>query len=372
MARQGSRFRGCDDVQLFEFNAGKSVVLFEGHLDNRQEILRSLSLVSGAVSSDAQLLQLAWQQWGENCLTQWEGRFACILWDGGTRQLILGCDVLGKRQLHHWQGREQYLFASEPRGLLAQAPVTKAFDQTHIAEILALIPPNPTSCIFANIQKLPPGYLLIVQAEKLRLHRYWQPENLPYLRLSKPEEYAEALRAALVQAVACRLPPNGLVGCYLSAGLDSPSVATIAAQQLEAQGRQLVAFTAVPPLGFVDQANNPSQIYDEGPLAALVAARHSNIEHVKISNNSLSFFEAMDIRDLSADWPGLGATNARWIMATGQEIKQRGISVMLTGNLGNIGLSYDGMLAPAALLRQGRLFDLLPILIGLILSAVVN
>ncbi len=357
---------GCDDAQLFKSRADEPerVALFEGHLDNRQEVLRALNLTSGQVCSDAEVLVRAWQYWGEDFLSPLVGRFACILWDGNTRQVVLGCDALGKRPLHHWQGKGLHLFASEPRGLLVQAPVVKEFNQTHIAEILALVPPGPTTTLFAGIERLPPGHLLLVQEGKVRLHRYWQPEHLPLLHLPRSEDYVEALRAALEQAVACRLPADGLVGCQLSAGLDSPSVAAVAARQLAEQGRRLVAFTAVPRTGFIGKPN-PRLIQDEGPLAALCAARYPNMDHILIPNNALSLFDAMDRQGASADSPSLNPSNLRWSMAINEEFRRRGLRVMLTGGFGNMSLSYDGIFAPAALLRQGRLTALLPLLWGL-------
>jgi asparagine synthase (glutamine-hydrolysing) len=363
---EGVVLGGCDGVRLFESRQDGfvSAALFDGHLDNRQEILRSMGLVSSQVSSDAQLLLLAWQRWREDCLTRWVGRFACMLWDGRTRQLMLGGDALGKRTLCYWQGKERCLFASEPRGLLVQAEVPKAFNQAYIAEMLASVPTEPGTTIFADVRKLPPGHLLLVQDGQFELHRYWQPENLPYLYLSRTEDYVEALRAELERAVACRLPATGLVGCYLSAGLDSSSIAVVAARQLAEQGRPLVAFTTVPRAGFAGKPNS-RQIFDEGPLAALTATRYPNIEHVLVPNNTLPLFEAMDMLGIAADCPAPNASNVRWSMAIGEEVRKRGLSAMLTGNLGNMSLSYDGMMAPASLLRQGRLLDLLLILQGL-------
>ena len=364
--RPGLALGGCDGAELTEQSMGSAdmAVLFDGHLDNRIEIRRRLNLTAEQSTGDADLILRAWQNWGEDFLSPVVGRFSCAVWDGIQQQLVLGVDALGKRPLHFWHGPERFVFASEPRGILVQPEVGRDLNPTHIAEILALVPPSSTGTLYAQIHRLPPGHLLVANRHGHRLHRYWQPENIPELILPTPQAYADCLRDSLEQAVACRLPAAGNVGCFLSSGLDSPSVASVAARQLARQGRQLVAFTAVPADGF-DGPAPPGYHADEGPLAAQVAARHPNMDHVLIPNDSLPLFDAIDMQARSADWPALNPSNLQWSLGISQQAKERNIAVMLTGEYGNLSLSYDGMMAPAQMLRQGRIDDLLSLSMGM-------
>lgn len=348
---------GCSDsgaLALADRPTGVAAVL-DGRIDNRNDLLRALGQERRS-PSDAALLTLAYERWGEEFLNRIVGDFACALWDGATRRLILARDPAGMRPLHHWTGAGLFLFAGEPRGLLADPRVPRDIDERFLAEWLTLLPQQQdTSTIFRGIERLPPGHALVVEAGGARrLHRFWRPEAIPILRLPRDEDYAEAVRAALDEAVRCRLPATGDVGTWLSGGLDSSSVTALAARHLAGQGRRLTSFTAVPAVA-PDPALYPHRFCDEGPLAATVARDHPNIDHVLVRNDASPLLDAMDRRGLAIDQPVSIAANAAWVDAIGREAQRRGIRVLLGGGAGNFTISYNGVLLPSTLLRQGRI-----------------
>ena len=336
--------------------AGVAAVL-DGRIDNRSDLLRALGQ-EGRSPPDAALLALAYERWGEDFLDRIVGDFACALWDGAARRLILGRDPAGMRPLHHWTGAGLLLFASEPRALLADPRVPKVIDERFLAGWLTLLPRQDTSTVFRGIERVPPGHALVIEAGGARrLHRFWRPETIPVLRLARDEDYADAVRAALDEAVRCRLPSTGTVGTWLSGGLDSSSVTALAARHLAGQGRRLTSFTAVPAVA-PDPALYPHCFCDEGPLAATVARDHPNIDHVLVRNDASPLLDAMDRRSLTTDQPVSIAANVTWVDAVGREAQRRGIRVLLGGGAGNFTISYNGVLLPATLLRHGRIVAL--------------
>jgi len=350
----GAALAGCDGASVAQDHAatGEIAAVFDGHLDNGAELRRALGFEPGRPASAAELLLAAYARWGEDMLDPIIGRFACAVWDGSRRRLLLGCDALGKRTLHHWRGGGMFLFAGEPRGLFVHPRIPREVDEDGVAEWLTRITPHPTRGLYREIERVPGGHVLVAEGETTRLHRYWRPERLPTLRLNGPGAYAEALLESLDQAVCCRLPESGNVGINLSAGLDSSSIAALAARRLAKQGRGLTAFTGVPRPGFDDGG----QLCDEGPLAALVAARYPNIEHIRIRWDNAPLFEAADQQSLVSDRPALSAFNASWNLTISGELRRRGIRTLLTGRGGNFTMSYDGAFLPFTLLRQGRLW----------------
>ena len=351
----GAAMGGCDGAAVA--GAGTAfVVALDGRIDNHETLRQALPGAGGAVPSGAALLLAAYQRWGEDFPDRVVGDFACAIWDREARRLILCCDALGMKPLHFWSGKDAVLFASEPRGLLAHPDVPKAIDEAGFAALLVPLPQSGTSTPYREIGQVPGGHILIFENGRMRSQRYWRPENLPTLRLPRNQDYAEALRTALEGAVRCRLPSTGKVGCFLSAGLDSSGNAAIAARLLAAQGRSLTAFTAVPPPGF--PARSPRSIGDEGPLAATLARRHPNIDHVLVRNDAVTVIDACERFGWAFDLPRINPCNARWCVGIADQARRRGIATMLDGVGGNLTSSYDGMTLPTSLLRRGRLWPL--------------
>ena len=148
---------------------------------------------------------------------------------------------------------------------------------------------------------MPPENFALVTAHGISLHRHWQPRRGTVL-LRSADEYVEAMRHHLDEAVRCRLRGTDDVGATLSAGLDSSAVATTAARLLQPSGRKVIAFTAVPREGY-DGPTPERRIGDEGPLAAMTAAMHPNIEHMLVRSDRHTPFDDLDRSFFFADQP---------------------------------------------------------------------
>ena len=119
-----------------------------------------------------------------------------------------------------------------------------------VAELLVLMPEAGTQSFFQGIERVEPGHVVTVTATNLCARRYWEPRRQTVVMRS-PEEYSDALRELLDQAVRCRLRgAEDKVGAHLSGGFDSGAVVATAARLLADSGGRVVAFTAVPREGY--------------------------------------------------------------------------------------------------------------------------
>ena len=324
-------------------------------LDNRQELAAALGLDDGGLRAmaDSALLMHALEAWGEAAVPRLLGDFAFALWDRDRRTLTLARDFLGQRPLHYHRGRNFFAFASMPKGLHALPEVPYAPDRAAAADFLALIPERDHRSFFEGIEKVPAGHIVTVTAEGLTSRPYWQPDLSPLI-MSIADDYVEALRERLDAAVAARLRgAEKEVAVQLSAGLDSASVAATAAR-LAAPGKgELWAFTAVPSAGHVPRERRDS-FDDEGPLAAATASLYPNMHHVLVRTEGRSPIEDLDRHFFLYDRPILNPVNLVWADAIRDQAKARRLTVMLTGSMGNVGLSYSGMERLPELLRGGR------------------
>lgn len=333
---------------------GSNCLVADVRLDNRLELRLALgkSEAEARDCSDSALLMWALEAWGEEALPRLVGDFAFIYWEGKRRRLMLARDYLGHRPLHYHVARRFFACASMPKGLHALEAVPLAPDPVMAAEFLALLPERPGSSFFEGIACVRPGHVAFVTAEGIRTRKYWQP-NLDPLRLPRSEDYEEALRDKLDTAVGCTLRGAGdKVASHLSGGLDSTAVTSTAARLLAPEGRRVAAFTSAPRPGY--RSAVAGAFDDEEAQAALVASGHGNIDHCVLRGPWNSPLEAADRNYFLYERPVLNLCNLVWSDAINAAARKQGLSVLLMGRHGNMGLSYSGMQHLATLLGKGR------------------
>jgi asparagine synthase (glutamine-hydrolysing) len=342
------------DRQPLIGGAGRYVLVADVRLDNRDELLGPLAIsaVDARTLSDAAMLLAAIERWEERCLERLIGDYAFVMWDAAHRRLLLARDPLGQRPLHYHRGIKFFAVASMPKGLHALAEVPCAPDEDRIAEFLGLMLEIGPQSFFRGIERVEPGHVVTVTPTGLVTRRHWQPTRSRIV-LNGPAEYAEAVRDLLDQAVRCRLRGAEDVGATLSGGFDSAAVAATAARLLAPSGRRVIAYTAVPREGY-DGVAPRNRILDEGPYAAAIAAQYPNMEHVLIRSHDRSPLDDLDQSFFLFDRPLLSLCNAVWGNSICDAARKRKLTVLLIGNLGNLGLSYNGLELLPELVRNGR------------------
>lgn len=345
------------DRQPLATRDGRLTLVADVRLDNRDELARALGLAAGEAAGrcDAAILLESLDRWGEDALPRLAGDFAFALWDARAQALLLARDFLGQRPLHYHRGKTFFAFASMPRGLHALAEIPRAPDVQAVAEFVALLPRHGARSFFEGIERVEAGCVVRVTRDGVSARTHWNPSRSARGGAGDP---VEGLRHHLDEAVRARLRgAAGSVGTHLSAGFDSAAVTATAARLLAPEGGKLVAFTAVPREGYDGPAPRGA-LTDEGPRAAATAARYANVEHVLVRAGSTSPLAAFERAFELFDRPLISPCNWVWNEAIHEDARRRGIGVMLTGQMGNMTISYDGIALLPELLRKGRLVAL--------------
>jgi asparagine synthase (glutamine-hydrolysing) len=350
------------DRQPLAGGGGRYRLVADLRLDNRDELARDIGLdpLAAKGMSDAAILLAAWERWQEAVFDHLFGDYAFALWDGRDRRLIVARDPRGAKPLHYHLGSGFLAFASMPKGLHALDDVPYGPDEIRIAEDLALVPDYGPSSFFKDVNRVEMGHVVIVTASGVTSRSHWEPRR-DILKLASADDYAEALRHHLDRAVETRLRGAGnQVAAHLSGGMDSSAVAGTAARLMAPSGGKVVAFTSVPREGYV----GPEDIlWDEGPLAAATAALYPNMEHVLVRPNGRGTMDQLDRNFFLFEQPNLNTCNMLWADAINDEARDRSLAVLLTGDCGNLTISYNGreLLPQLAahghwlrLLREGR------------------
>ena len=348
------------DRQPLSGSGGRFRLVADVRLDNRDELAAALGLDGAAARTmaDAQLLLGAWERWGERAFEHLLGDYAFALWDAAERHLVLARDPLGMRPLHYHRAAGFVAFASMPKGLHALADIPFAPDEATVTDLLALLPEAGPGSYFAGISRVEPGHFVVVGPAAEAAHQHWVPVRTT-LRLGSPDAYAEALRGEFDRAVSARLRgADGRVASHLSGGRDSGAVTATAARLLAATGGTVTAYTSVPREGYAEP-DPTGRICDEGPLAAATAAMQPNIEHVLVRGGGRALFERLDRDFYLFERPLHNLCNQQWVSTINDAARRRGCGILLTGQMGNMTISYSGMEWLAELAGSGRWLRLL-------------
>jgi asparagine synthase (glutamine-hydrolysing) len=198
---------------------------------------------------------------------------------------------------------------------------------------------RPERTPFADVALVLPGTALVVDAHGARATTYWRPFEAPAIRLRAESDYVDLFLDRFRTAVRTRLRSSRAVASTLSSGLDSSAVTSFAAEALAERGAGLLAFTSVPAHV---PADRPAPRLDEWPLAHAVAARCGNVEHVAIRGRRFSPVTAIPAALDRMLHPQHAVANLYWLLDLLAEARERGVGVLLTGQLGNAGVSWSG------------------------------
>jgi len=231
---------------------GSVQVILNGEIYNFQELRRTLEGKGHRfeTSSDTEVLVHLYEEHGENLVDHLRGMFAFALWDRRRRLLLLARDRLGLKPLYYYLDHEVLLFGSEPKAILAHSGIARDVDPEALEDYLAFGVVVGHRSIFRGIKKLPPGHVLTIRPEdwSARPRRYWrlamEADPSPSV-----DDWVEAIRAKMEEAVRLHLIADVPIGAFLSGGVDSSIVVALAAGETGGSPR---AFS----MGFAESSFN--------------------------------------------------------------------------------------------------------------------
>jgi len=213
--------------------AGDIVSVCNGEIYNHRALRTELEARGHRFRThcDVEVLVHLYEEHGLDLATRLNGQFAFALYDRRRHRLILGRDQTGIAPLFHTMVDEQLLFGSEIKALLADPRVERRVNLRGLDQILTFPGLRSPTTMFEGIHALPPGHLLIADAEGTALRQYWDlayPVADPAPPLESIGHYVDRLDDLLLASVRRRLEADVPVGLYISGGLDSSLIGALA------------------------------------------------------------------------------------------------------------------------------------------------
>ncbi len=313
-------------------------------LDNREELYRLLGmgLSEQIAAPDGQLVFQAYLKWGPDACRYFLGDWSFAAWHSKTRRLFLARDHLGNTGLFYYFKPPVAVFGSSVEFIFPHPEMPRELDEISLAHVLGApaTERDETRTLWKDVFHLPPATAVTISEAGKTAAGYWRLDQVPALRLKSDEAYVEGFLDLYRQAVKTRLNSVRPIASTLSAGLDSSSVTVLAAQTLKGTGRILAAYTAMPvhPV----EVFSPRAITDEWPLAHAAAARHDHIVHIPVQATDISPLAGVRRCLAITSGPQHAAANMFWLVSLFKDAEQRNIGVLLTGQMGNGGVSWSG------------------------------
>lgn len=265
--------------------SARYVISFNGEIYNWQSIRGDLEQKIGPINwrghSDTEIILMAFEVYGvEDALRQMDGMFAIALWDRQEKSLYLMRDRMGEKPLSYGYFNGVFGFSSVLTSYKAHPKFNGKINRDAIGQLLLhSCIPAPMS-IFEGIYKLVPGAYLKLSYTDYKNKvlpeavRYWQLSDFLNGNYSGSiEDAQDELHQLLKKSVSEQLIADVPVGCFLSGGIDSSTIAAIMQEQ---SSKQIQTFS----IGF----DNPG--YNEAPFAKSIA-RYLGTNHTELYVTSL-------------------------------------------------------------------------------------
>jgi asparagine synthase (glutamine-hydrolysing) len=303
-------------------------VVFNGEIYNSRELRERLGMLGHRFSTrtDTEVLVHAWEEWGEDLLSELRGMFAFALLDLRSRFatapiLFLARDPLGIKPLYYTQSRDGFAFASEVRALLGGGVAERTLSQDALTSYVLFGSVSEPVTMIEGVFSLPPGHrMLLYVPERRRTPRprpWWDAMRSPAARdPRKPRDLAggaRQLRPILEDAVRAHLIADVPVGLFLSSGLDSSTIAALA--------------TRVQPGIHSFTLTFPGTAYDEASAARGVA-EHCGTQHSEVPLDGESIMARIDEALAALDQPTMDGINTYFVSWAAREV---GLKVALSG-----------------------------------------
>lgn len=281
-------------------NDGNLILIYNGEIYNYLELRQELTRqgVSFKTFSDTEVLLRLFEAEGKDCVKKLNGMFAFAIYNKKNNEFIAARDHFGIKPFYYFLLKNgTFVFASEIKALLNHPQIKGELDKNALDQYLTFQFCLKGKTLFKDVKKLEPASILTfdVCQKQTCINKYWEP-SYTVDSYHTEDYFVDKIKHLLGDSIKGQLRSDVAIGGYLSGGLDSSTVVSIAAQ---AYGDNFQCFT-----GKFDEGSE----YDESSYARAVCEKYSCIYHEAIpsAKDFVSFLPKLIYHmDEPAAGPGL-------------------------------------------------------------------
>ncbi len=304
-------------------------IVYNGELYNTEEIKNDLILLGHKfiTDSDTEVVLKAFIQWKDESVNKLNGIFAFAIWNNDDKKLFFARDRIGVKPLFYTIVNNSFIFGSEIKALLAHKCVEPIIDENSIAEIMFIGPGRTPGCgVFKNINEIKPACCGYYNKDGIKIKKYWTLNDKQHT--DNLMQTIEKTRFLVKDAITRQLVSDVPVGTFLSGGLDSSIISSIANLYFNEKGQKLHTFSVTYEDNdkyFKSSKFQPNS--DNEFINKMVEYLQCEHHLITLSNDDLAnaLYMAVDARDL----PGMADIDSSLLLFC-KEIKKH-CTVALSG-----------------------------------------
>ena len=301
-------------IQPMHSADGRYVIVFNGEIYNFKDIRRKLEKDHGVTfqtNSDTEAILQTYAIYKERTASLLRGMFAFVLYDKQEHVMYGARDAFGIKPFYYGKMGDTLLFGSEIKAFLAHPEFKKEVNKEALKMYLIFQYSPMQQTIFENVYKLDPGTWFTYDGKELKKGTYFYPGFRPVERTQ--EETAEGILEEVRKSVDYHLIADVEVGSFLSGGVDSSFIATLARpDKTYSVGFEVDDFDeSLDAKALCDQLgmkNRRREITADEFFEALPAVQYQSDEpHANLSAVPLYFLSQMAAEDVKVVLSGEGA-----------------------------------------------------------------
>jgi asparagine synthase (glutamine-hydrolysing) len=317
-------------AQPMQSQNGRFTISYNGEVYNFRELRRELESIGHRFvsHSDTEVVLHAFTQWGADAIDRLNGMFALAIWDQREQRLFLARDRYGIKPLYYFASDQVIAFASEIKSLLEHPQISARMDREGLLEYLTFQNFFTNRTLFEGVRTFPAGHWATIDMHRehprLEFHEYWDYKfDEPAVALDE-QEYLTELDRLFRQAVSRQLVSDVEIGCYLSGGIDSGAITSIAAKAFP----NLKSFTC----GFdLSSASGLELAYDERVLSEMMSY-HFQTEHYEMVLKAGDMQRSLPALTTHLEEPRVGQSYPNFYVA---RLASKFVKVVLSGTGGD-------------------------------------
>jgi asparagine synthase (glutamine-hydrolysing) len=267
------------------------VITAHARLDERQVIMDRIGVPKEErdTITDPLLLLRSFRKFGKDFVKDIYGDFAFVIWDKENKELFCARDQMGVKPFLYYLKDGRLAFSTELKSLVRLSFVETEADLELLRDQAIGLHDQPTKTAWKNIVRLHAAHHLGINKDSIRIERYWDLVPKEDKSLKTEEQSAEKLRELLFRVIDDHTRVIGTVGVPLSGGLDSSTIACIAARKFAKEDKNIVTASSI-----LDSNEELPDFKDEKEFINEVIKQEPNIEATYVYHTELKFLDNLN------------------------------------------------------------------------------
>ena len=282
---------------------------------------------------DAELAYLIYLNYGISFVNILEGAYSIVIFDKAQKNIYLITDHIAGRHITYSIMDHRLFYSSTLHVISALYGSKLELDEEWISAAYMDFSPDTEKLygrsVYKNIFRVEPGHYIKISLSTKNNNNiisenieYWNPlKSVRPLNLSSDEEYGNLFRKTFSKSVSQMLRAREKNGVFLSGGLDSSAVASVAANELSKSGSKLYSYTQIPCAEY-KCSDSWFLIEDETKDVLKNQKKYPNIECRFIPVKDLTVFSEEEKYLLRFAQPVKPILNSPYLYAMDEEIKK--------------------------------------------------